>query len=399
MGFEVSGLVRDKGVTGGMRLIEGILCKGLPVAPNLFTDLPAIAIAGAAFQELFLQPVHHILLLFPHSLAQRIGLAGREACHGLRQLHHLFLVDGDAIGVLQVLLHHGQLEMHFLNPVLAVNITGDIFHGARPVQRVHRYQVLKTVGFELPQVAFHTHALKLEQTCGLTPAVQVIGGLIIQRQPADINIDPPRLPDIRHRILDDRKGFEPEEIHFEHAHAFDMVSIILGNQVRGVFRCTDGYMVDEAIPSDDHPAGMDTGMAHRSFQDLSILEGGGDQVIGRFSRLFQLGYFIIGMSEGDARAFRYKLGKPVGFSQRQLLYPTHITYGHFGGHGAEGDDLGHLVLTVFFNHPLEHLLTPVLIKIDINIGEGSPIGIEESFKQEVIFERVDIGDTGTVSHH
>ena len=48
---------------------------------------------------------------------------------------------------------------------------------------------------------------------------------------------------------------------------------------------------------------------------------------------------------------------------------------------------------VLFDHIVQYVGTAVLIKIDIDIGQGDTVGIQETLEQQVVLDRVDIGNT------
>ena len=66
-------------------------------------------------------------------------------------------------------------------------------------------------------------------------------------------------------------------------------------------------------------------------------------------------------------AFRHQLGQRIGFGQGQVQHPGHVLDAHFGGHGAVGDDLRHLLLAVFLHHVINHLL-PALVVESVSIS-------------------------------
>ena len=52
--------------------------------------------------------------------------------------------------------------------------------------------------------------------------------------------------------------------------------------------------------------------------------------------------------------------------------------------------------TVFFHHVFDYLFTAHIIEIHVDIGQGDTGGIEETLKQQVVFNRVDIGDAQAI---
>ena len=72
--------------------------------------------------------------------------------------------------------------LRLLDAVLAVDVARDVVHRARPVQRVHRDDVVEAVGLELAQVVVHAAGFELEHADGLAAAEQLEGLLVVERQ-------------------------------------------------------------------------------------------------------------------------------------------------------------------------------------------------------------------------
>ncbi len=66
--------------------------------------------------------------------------------------------------------------------------------------------------------------------------------------------------------------------------------------------------------------------------------------------------------------------------------------GGLGGHGVEGDDLRDLVGAVLAFDVLDDLTTAVHAEVDVDIGHGDALGVEEALEEELVLERVDVGD-------
>ena len=58
----------------------------------------------------------------------------------------------------------------------------------------------------------------------------------------------------------------------------------------------------------------------------------------------------------------------------------------------------HFVGTVFVGDILEHIGAAVVVEVDIDIGQGDTVGVEEALEKEIVFYGVDLGDAEAVSH-
>ena len=126
--------------------------------------------------------------LLAHRAAQQVGGAQAVARHLLGDLHHLFLVDHDAVGLGQDV---AQLRVRRLPrlAVLAAAVIGDVRHRARAIQRDGRDQVLEAVRPHLPQHVAHALAFELEHPAGIAPLQHLVGVRVIERQPVEIDFD------------------------------------------------------------------------------------------------------------------------------------------------------------------------------------------------------------------
>ena len=56
-------------------------------------------------------------------------------------------------------------------------------------------------------------------------------------------------------------------------------------------------------------------------------------------------------------------------------------------------------MTILIHHPFQHLSASVVIKVGIDIRQRDTVRVQETLKQQVVFQRVYFRDTQTVSHH
>ena len=59
----------------------------------------------------------------------------------------------------------------------------------------------------------------------------------------------------------------------------------------------------------------------------------------------------------------------------------------------------HSFVTIFLLHPFQHPAAPVIVEVGINIGQRNAVGIQETLKQQVIFQRVYLSDAQAVGYH
>ena len=169
--LQIGRLIGYPRIAGGMTLIERIRGELLPVLPDLVQHLLVVPVLGTALIEQLLQLLHVGNLLLTHRLTQRVRLSSGEVGEKSGEKHHLLLIDGDTIGILEILLHAGQVVLDLRRISLSCDEVGDIVHRSRAIQRIHSDQVLKDRRLQFTEVFLHTCRFKLEGTHGTSLSV------------------------------------------------------------------------------------------------------------------------------------------------------------------------------------------------------------------------------------
>ena len=55
--------------------------------------------------------------------------------------------------------------------------------------------------------------------------------------------------------------------------------------------------------------------------------------------------------------------------------------------------------TILIHYPSQHLSTPVVVKIGINIRQIHTVGIQETLEKQVVFQRIYFRNTQAIGHH
>ena len=99
VGLEPAGPIGDQRISGGVALVESVICE----LGEQIEDLVGFGASEAALDrpvdEARALRVHLLLDLLAHRAAQHVGFAERIARQRLRDLHYLFLIDDDAVGL------------------------------------------------------------------------------------------------------------------------------------------------------------------------------------------------------------------------------------------------------------------------------------------------------------
>ncbi len=104
MRLQPGGMIGDQGIGRRVALVEAVTGE-LVDQVEQFVGLARLdVLPPAAFDKTRALGVHLALDLLAHGAAQEVGFAEAVTCQYLGGLHHLFLVDEDAVGFLQHLL-------------------------------------------------------------------------------------------------------------------------------------------------------------------------------------------------------------------------------------------------------------------------------------------------------
>ena len=406
VGLEVGRLVSHPRVARGVRLVERVGGEFLPVAPDLFEHLRIVSVLPAALDELGFQVVQLVLEFLAHGLAERVRLAAGEVGQKTRQQHDLLLVDRDAVGVLEVLLHHGDVVLDGAAAVLAGDEVRDVVHRAGPVKGVHRDQVLEGRGLQLAQVLLHARGLELERPDGAALAVEAVGrGVVDDREVVDVDLHALGQADVLHGVLDDRKGLQPQEVHLDQSRVLDHRTLVLRDEhlLAGllVVGRRDGDPVRDVVAADDRAAGVHARVADVSFEHLGVTDRIAQNRVVRLFGGFQFGDVVDGVLQVEllvGNLVRHEFAEAVRLREHQFLHARHVLDGQFGGHRAVGDDVRHLLLAVFLRHPVQDPSAAVVVEVDVNIGERNTVGVQETLEQQVVGDGVDLRDAEAVGH-
>ena len=126
-----------------------------------------------------------------HGLAEVVAFAASETCEETREEHHLLLIDGDAVSVLEIRLHDGDVVFDFFAALFAVDEVGNFVHRPRAVEGIHGNEVLECLWVEVAEVGLHSGRLELECACRAAFAVELISFLVVERYIVDVNVNTP----------------------------------------------------------------------------------------------------------------------------------------------------------------------------------------------------------------
>ena len=329
--------------------------------------------------------------LLADRLAQRLGLGRREPGKRLRDLHVLLLVDADPVRVAGDRLQTLVDERHRLLAVLARRVHRDVRHRAGAVERDEGDQVLELGRPHLAERLAHAGRLELEDAHRLAAGEHLVRLAVVERDRRDVEA----VPDQADGCLDHVEVSQPEEVHLEQAERLDVPHGELGHELGVGALLLQGDRLDQRRRSDHDARGMDrvgTGEPLERTGQVDDLLRGGVGVDG----LPQLRAGLEGLRERLAGPFRNELRNAVDGAVRDLQHATRIANGSAGRHRREGDDLGHTIAAVLLGDVVDHALAALDGEVDVDVGHRLAARVEEALEEEVVADRVDVGDLEAV---
>ena len=92
-------------------------------------------------------------------------------------------------------------------------------------------------------------------------------------------------------------------------------------------------------------------------------------------------------------------GNAVDLAVAHAQCPAYVTQRGFGSQRAECDDLGHPVAAEALDHVVEHFVPPVVLKVQVDIGHLLAFHVQETLKDQPVFQGVHVGDAQGIQCH
>ena len=394
--LEPGRLERHQRVSRAVRLVEGVAGKLLHGVEDLARELLVDPALGAPCDKLSAHLGHLLGLFLAHGTAQQVGLAQGKACQHLGDLHHLLLVQDDPVGAAQDLFHLGMRHSHGLPPVLAVYkvVYGAGLQRPRSKQRHECDDVFDSIGQLAPNQVLHAPGFQLEHASGLGAAQQGKGCRVVQRQRLDGECRRALGQGVVHRLhgpINDRQSLQAQEVELHQAGLLNVVLVELGNQPDPLIFTIQRHEVRQRRGRDDNAAGMAAHIPHNALElvghvhdldDFFALADEGPQLFAGLDRLGQC----------HAHLKRNQLRQLVRQAVGLALHARDVAHHSLRRHGAKGNDLADRVVAIAFGHMRDHAISPFHAEVDVEVGHRDAFRIQETLKQQVIIERVQIGN-------
>ena len=261
--------------------------------------------------------------------------------------------------------------------------------------------ILQGVRLQATDQVFHATGFKLEHRCGFRLLEHVERWHVVQRNLINVQ-SRPALP-LQTRVnhlqgpVDDGQGPQPQEVKLHQAGVFHIALVELGHQAAALVITVQRREIGNLGGCNHHAAGVLTGVSTHTLKFQGHLPDFlGFLVI--FQELDELWFLLQRLLQGHARLEGNHLGEFVRQPVRLALNPGNVPHNRLGSHGAEGNDLGHRLAAVFFRHVGDNTITAFHAEVDVEVGHRNPFGVQEALEQQVVFQRIKIGNQLGVSH-
>ena len=208
--------------------------------------------------------------------------------------------------------------------------------------------------------------------------------------------------DVAERPVDDGQRAQAKEVEFDQPHRFDVVFVELGGDARAGAFAVERGKVGEFGRRDDHTAGVLADVARKS---LKLQRGVDDfahffvffvELLHRFRA--QFGFFLAfraateRVRQGYAQDGRHGGNQFIDHRIRHAEDAADVAQHRFRRHRAVRGDLRDALCAVFVRDVFDDFVAPLHAEIDVEVGHGNALRIQEAFEEEVVGERVKVGD-------
>ena len=104
------------------------------------------------------------------------------------------------------------------------------------------------------------------------------------------------------------------------------------------------------------------------------------------------------IGKGDLGVVGDRLCQLVDVGERHVVHSGDLLDRRLRLHRAERQDLADLVRAVFARDVFDDLASPLVTEVDVKVGRRLAFGVEEALKEQVVFERVYVGDADSIRY-
>ena len=408
--LEPTGLVGHHRIGRRVRFVETVVGELFQKVENLRGFFLIHPVFRGTCLELGAFCVHRLFDLFTHGAAQQVSATKAIARHDLSDLHHLFLINDDALSFGKDMINRRMNGFKFFATVFHIAIGRDVFHRTRTIQRHKRDDILDTGRLHLAKRRHHARTFNLEHRNRFRSGIEVVCRLIVQRDQVDlvhpalwriIELAPIRC-DVQitsrfenqvHRGLNNRQCFQTEEVEFDQASLFHPFHVELSCGHIGPWILIERHQLIQWSVTNHDTRRVGRCVPEQALNLLAI----GQQAIhdlffaGQFAQAFLLCQCLFD-ADGFNALNRDQFRQAVHLTKRHLQHAAHVAHRRLGQKRTKGDDLPNFVTAIFFLNKSDRFFAAIHAEVDIEVRHRHTFGVKETFEQQAIPQRIKVGD-------
>ena len=266
---------------------------------------------------------------------------------------------------------------------------------ARPEQRHQRDDVFERVGLQTPDQVLHAARFQLEHRGGPRLLHELEGVGVAHRQLRDVErrlafLLAQRVDEL-HRAIDDRQRAQTQEVELHEARGLDVVLVELRDDAAALVVRVQRRELRQPRRRDHDATRVHAGVARQALERAREVEEVLDLLVVLVEPL-ELGFLLDRVVERDAELEGNQLRDLVDVAVAHAEHATAVAHDGLRGHRAVGDDLRDALAAVLLRDVLDDAVAAVHAEVDVEVGHRHAFGIQESFEQQVVLQRIDVGD-------
>ena len=202
--------------------------------------------------------------------------------------------------------------------------------------------------------------------------------------------------DLVDRVPDQRERAEAQEVHLQQSDPLDLLHRPLRDDF--VFLAlVERYEFGERPWRDDDTRGVDRGVAGHAFET----PGDGEKLLHTVVLLLHLlerRVLFQRLLERHVERGGDGLGDFVRVGVRDVHDAGDVTHHRARLHRSKRDDLRNVLASVLARDIVDDFAATALAEIDVDIRQRNALRVEEALEDQVVLDRIDIGDPQAVGH-
>src|SRR5579883_517793 len=392
--FEPGRGIDEQREAGGMAFGKAIFTEPLDLREAAFGEIALIAIVDHADNEALLQSVNRAgMAEGRHRAAQLIGLLRREACGDHGDLHRLLLEERYATGSRQ---HFAQLLLGIFELLSVASLEVGVDHLALdrsgPDDCDLDHQIVEVSRLEAGQHRHLRPAFDLEHADRIGAAEHVVD-LFLLWQAIELRLHAIMLAHQFESLAQAGQHAERQHIDLQHTERIEIVLVPFDDAAILHRRILDRHHFAELAARDDEATRVLGQMAWEADQLRGQLQSAAQIEVARIQPRFANVPFLDSLASPTPE----RAGENTDRVGRKAQRLADIADRALRPIGHERRDDTRAVATVLFIDILDHLLAPLMLEIDIDVGRLLALGGDETFEQELHLLRIDGRDAEHVA--